>query len=419
MEFPRPSGRSSSAGGSSHSKCFWHGEGWHHIRMDIRFGVAPSFHPVATRVWRLISSSTVGATVQGAGLNLTDSGFVLFVSWLLDALYPGRPHPLLYLTGEEGSAKSTAARIARSLVDPSNLLLRSLPTTVRDLFVGANGSYVMAFDNVSKISPAISDALCQIASGSGFGTRKLFTDTAQTLIGGHRPVINGLLNAVTRSDLADRAVVIPMSRISQEQRYTEAQLWGRFEAQQPQFFGALLDCVVRGLRELPHVQPQRRPRLADYAQWSIATEAFAPGVFIRAFENAATEANEAVAESDPVTVAIAAFMMGRDRWSGTAAALLRELSNHDRAEAAPSAWRTWPREASSFGKKLRFATPVLRKMGIDVVIGRASDHSRTRTITLSKVEASEHPQQATKPDTSDGSDSSDRSDTSHAVTKVP
>jgi hypothetical protein len=277
----------------------------------------------------------------------------------------------------------------------------------------------MAFDNVSKISAAISDALCQIASGSGFGTRKMFSDTAQTLISGCRSVIiNGLLNAINRSDLADRAVIIPMSPISQEQRSTQAELWVRFEAHRPQIFGALLDCMVCGLQQLPHVRLQRLPRMADFALWSVATEAFAPGVFIRAFESAAAEANEAVAEIDPVTIAIAAFMVGRVPWNGTAAELLRVLSNHDRAEAEPSAWKTWPRDPSSFGKKLRLATPVLRKMGIEAVIGRAPDHSRTRTITLSRIEPSERSQQAKKAGTSDGSDGSEMSDANRGVTKA-
>jgi hypothetical protein len=148
-----------------------------------------------------------GSIVQLQPLvNLTGDGFVLYIHWILDALHPGRPHPVLYLAGEEGSAKSTAAKIARSLIDPNEVLLRNLPTTVRDLFVGAYGSHAIAFDNVSAIPPAISDALCQIATGSGFGTRRLFTDTAQTLISGHRPIImNGLANAINRSDLADRA----------------------------------------------------------------------------------------------------------------------------------------------------------------------------------------------------------------------
>ena len=48
-------------------------------------------------------------------VNLSANDFILFVAGLLDALRPGRPHPVLFLTGEEGSAKSTAATIARSL----------------------------------------------------------------------------------------------------------------------------------------------------------------------------------------------------------------------------------------------------------------------------------------------------------------
>jgi hypothetical protein len=323
-------------------------------------------------------------------VNLSDDGFTLFVSWIVGALCPiSRPHPLLFLAGEEGSAKSTAAKIARSLIDPNAVPLRNLPGTVRDLFISVDGSRALAFDNVSVIPPAISDAMCMAASGSGFGTRRLYTDTSQVLIGGSRPMIlNGLLNAIDRSDLADRSVIVQMSPILQEQRFSETEIWTRFEACRAQIFGALLDCVACGLRKLSSVPLQRLPRMADFALWSVATEAFASGVFIKAFENAAEEATEAVAEVDPVVTAVAAFMIECTSWEGTAAGLLDELSNQDRTEAAPSRWKTWPSEPSSFARRLRKAAAVLRKMGISVEIGRASDRSRTRKITLSKIEAS-------------------------------
>jgi hypothetical protein len=352
-------------------------------------------------------------------VNLPDDGFVLYVSCILDALCPGHPHPVLYLAGEEGSTKSTAAKIARSLIDPNTVPLRNLPTTIRDLFVSAHGSHVLAFDNVSNISAGISDALCQVASGSGFGTRKLFTDTAQLLISGHRPVIiTGLLNAISRSDLADRAVIISMSRIAPEQRCSENEIWRRFELLRPQIFGALLDCMVCGLRQLPHTHLARLPRMADFALWSVACGAFAPGAFVAAFEQAEAEANEAVAEADPVVIAVANFMDERYSWSGTAAELLHLLSKLDRTEAEPSTWKTWPREPSSFGKRLRLATPVLRKIGVGIVIGKASDRRRTRTIMLAKLEPAERSRQATKSDMSDGLNSSDASDTGPTVTKA-
>ena len=341
-------------------------------------------------------------------VNLTEDGFVLFVSCILDALCPGRPHPVLFLAGEEGSAKSTAARIARSLIDPNKVPLRTLPTTVRDLFVGANGSNVLAFDNVSNVPPAISDALCQVTTGTGFGTRKLYTDTAQNLIGEYRSVIiNGLQNAIDRPDLADRAVIIPMQRVAAEQRRSETEMLNRFELDRAKIFGALLDCVVCGLRRLPHVRLSRLPRMADFALWSVACGAFADGDFIKAFEGAAAEATEAVAESDPITTAIAAFMMGRESWDGTAAELFFALCTHDYNEAIPTKSKSWPREPASFSKKLWQAMSVLRKIGVEVEFGRALDRRRTRAITLRKIEESERRHIRDVADSPDGADSVD------------
>jgi hypothetical protein len=257
--------------------------------------------------------------------------------------------------------------------------LVGLPTTVLNLFVAVKGSYALAFDNISNIPANISDALCQIATGGGFGTRKLYKNTDQILIGGSRPVIlNGLANSISRGDLAERAVLIPMTRISAETRRSEIEVWDRFEAQRPQIFGALLDRIVCGLRQLPHVKLERLPRMADFATWSVATEAFPPDVFLNAYDSAALEANEAVAEADPVTVALTAFMMARGSWTGTAAELHKELSTKDRTEAVPSTWKEWPRNVSAFAKQLRAAEAILRKTaGIELKFSKATNHSKT------------------------------------------
>ena len=320
-------------------------------------------------------------------VNLTDNNFTLFVSWILDALCPGRPHPLLYLAGEPGAAKTTAGKITRDLTDPNDVPLRNLPGSVRDLFIDAHAASTLGYDNISHITPTISDALCQIATGGGFGTRKLYTDTTQSLIGGYRPVIlAGLQNAIDRSDLADRAIAIPMKYVAAEQRQSEAELWKRFKACRPGIFGAMLDCVVRGLQRLPQVRLARPPRMADFALWSIACSPFPDGVFIKALEGAATEAIEAVAEVDPIAVAVAGFMASRQSWDGTAAGLLSELSR-DEMEAAPSRSKRWPREPAAFGKALRSAAFVLRKMGVEVVFERALDRRRTRAVSLRRIEA--------------------------------
>jgi hypothetical protein len=53
-------------------------------------------------------------------VNVADDGsWYLLVAWLLAALRPRGPYPILVFQGEHGSAKSTNTRLARSLVDPS------------------------------------------------------------------------------------------------------------------------------------------------------------------------------------------------------------------------------------------------------------------------------------------------------------
>ena len=54
-----------------------------------------------------------------------DRDFLLMVAWLLAALKPEGPYPILVLNGEQGSAKSTVARILRELVDPNVAPIRT------------------------------------------------------------------------------------------------------------------------------------------------------------------------------------------------------------------------------------------------------------------------------------------------------
>jgi hypothetical protein len=207
-------------------------------------------------------------------------------------------------------------------------------------------------------------------------------------------------------------VIIPMSRITPEQRRSESELWSRFEAQRAQIFGALLDCVARGLRQLPRVRLASLPRMADFALWSVATGAFKPGAFITAFEHAASEATEAVIEGDPVTVAVAAFMAARDGWNGTlpncCANSVREIElrlSHRlgrRGRASPAhlasgcGWRpqSWARSASRWCSEKRRTgarrglsrSPRLNRTGRTDRTGRTGRTARTAAVRIMKVD---------------------------------
>ena len=177
----------------------------------------------------------------------SDADFVLVVAWALACLRNRGPYPVIVLSGEQGSAKSTFSAILRALLDPNTAPLRALPREDRDLFIAASNGHVLAFDNVSGLPAWISDTLCRLATGGGFAVRQLYTDQDEVLFDAARPVIlNGIEDIVTRPDLADRAVFLTLEPIPEERRRPEAELWAAFEAERPRILGVLLDAVVRG-----------------------------------------------------------------------------------------------------------------------------------------------------------------------------
>ena len=91
----------------------------------------------------------------------------LLVGWLLGALRPVGPYPILILQGEHGTAKSTVAKILKYLIDPSSSLLRTAPRNEEDLLIAARHTHVLDFDNLSGLQPWMSDALCRLATGGG------------------------------------------------------------------------------------------------------------------------------------------------------------------------------------------------------------------------------------------------------------
>ena len=92
--------------------------------------------------------------------------------------------------------------------------------------VAANSVWVVGFDNVSKITPALSDALCQLVTGAGYRARELYTDGDAFSLGLKRPVLmNGIGQAATRPDLLDRVALIELAPITPDERRTEDEFW--------------------------------------------------------------------------------------------------------------------------------------------------------------------------------------------------
>ncbi len=324
-----------------------------------------------------------GSLAQLRGFcNVDADDWPLVLGFLVAALRPAGPYPVLNLLGAQGSAKTTTAKVFRNLVDPAKVGLRSEPRDMRDLAIAAANNQVVGFDNLSSVPTWLSDGLCRLATGGGFATRGLYSDADEALFDFQRPVIlTGIEELAVRGDLADRSLMIDLPAIHDTDRRPEVSFWADYEAARPRLLGALLDAVATALRRLPQVRLDRLPRLADFALWVAAA---APALdldaddFLKAYEHNRAAADAMAVEASPPAFAVLAFVQAQGSWTGTATELLTALNEHP-PEGTDRRSRAWPKNAKALSDALRRAKPNLAKLGVSV---QFSQGHHPRTITL-------------------------------------
>lgn len=314
-----------------------------------------------------------------------DESFILLVAFIIQALKPDGPFPVLMLNGEQGSAKSTACRFIRSLIDPNIAQLRSSPRGGRDLMITARNSRVITLDNLSNIPTWLSDAICRLSTGGGFAIRELYTDFDETIIDVQRPVIiNGITSLAERSDLIDRRIGVELPVIPENKRRPEKQLWAKFEIAQPRIMGALFNAVSMALQNIDEIMLDELPRMADFALWIAAAEPalpWQPGTFLKAYTANRADANELAIESNPVATVILSWFASRQTWSGTASELLKELDKTAGEHLAKT--KDWPKKPNHLSNMLKRISPNLRNTGISIENNRTSGK---RMIVISKID---------------------------------
>lgn len=315
-----------------------------------------------------------------------DEQWPLLAGWLVATLRPVGPYPILAVHGEQGSGKSTTCRVARRCVDPNKADLRSSTMSEHDLVIQASNAHVLAFDNLSTIPDRLSDALCRLATGGGFSTRRLYENDEETIFEAQRPMIlNGIEEVATRSDLVDRCVLLNLPRITPKKRRLDEEFWADFERSLPRILGSLLTAVSTAMKRIGDVTLEEFPRMADFAQWATAAEpalGLPDGAFMAAYTANRNGAHELALESSPVGKAVLNFVKSQGGWCGTATDLLEALTRE--VGENTSKQKTWPKSAQSLGGILKRVAPNLRALGAGIdwsSSGRGNAKSRQIELT--------------------------------------
>ena len=324
-------------------------------------------------------------------LNVDHDGWVLIKAFLVAALKPAMPYPILVAKGEQGAGKSTGCRVITSLIDPRTSALRGAPREVRDLVAAARNAWLLCFDNLSHLPNDLADAACRLATGGGFGGRELYSDHDEAVFDATRPLV---FNAIpdlgaARPDFLDRALIVEFNDIKPNQRHDERLFWGECELARPRLLGALLDAAVLGLRRLPGVSLERLQRMADFASWAIACEMAVGsknGEFLRVYENNRTEGTNLALESTPLYDPIRA--LAEQGFAGSGAELLVCLNSMLSENLRRSV--RWPKTPSALGTALRRIAGNLRAAGVEIEFSR-TDHRGRRMVSLKRADILETP----------------------------
>lgn len=261
----------------------------------------------------------------------------MIVAFILSSFRVNMPKPILNLTGEAGSGKSTNTRIIRKFVDPAkqkNLLKKEID--MKELPLAAANQYLLAFDNLSGITKEGSDLLCVVSTGGVMTARRLYTNSEEEIVDLKRAVIlNGIDEISKRQDLVSRTIFIDTPKLREHEKKTEDEIWESFEKDYPYILGSLVNAISCGLRN-KGADASSYPRMMDFGRFIADCSPsldWEEGYWQTIYNDNQKIGVEQSIESDPFAAALVEMMeeLAKDKiymWQGTASELLKALAEH-------------------------------------------------------------------------------------------
>jgi hypothetical protein len=329
-------------------------KGWELGQASLMFRRPSSARPIAEPERGGTISDLIGL------LDLPERDARHLVVWVLASILGNSAVPVLELSGPAGAGKTTLMCRIRSLIDPHEAEARAMPRSVEDLYVATRHSYIITADNVSHITAELSDALCLLCTGGGYGRRTLYTTDDETVLRARRPIIISCVTPIiTAPDLLDRTISIALRMRSDADRDTETALQQKWTAALPKTMGAIYELVAEVLRERPRVRLSAPPRMADCAVIGETVSRIC-GWPSYADEYAAHKRELAArgVESSPVATALLCYMQSAASYRGPVGKLARQLRGH-RTDTD-----TWPKSARGVADAIRRAAPGLSSAGL-------------------------------------------------------
>lgn len=280
-----------------------------------------------------------------------------------------KPQPILFVTGPQGSAKSSLSKYVQRCIDPSNGGMFTLSDNLKDLAIAVSKRLLCVFDNTGglKNKKRISDFLCTVVTKGSMSTRTLYTTKEETILEFRSAlIINGIDFLTDQSDLLERCVMIEMKPIPEEERKTEAELETEFRKIQPDLLGGLY-AIIQQILQINAINVSGLNRMADYEMTGIKT-AIAMGYNAQWFQgilnNNIQNMNHAFADEEIVVKAIVELMKKRKVYKASMNQCSVECKAAINGKVLPSELAAFPKTSAAFSRRLTGLKKHLELAGI-------------------------------------------------------
>lgn len=323
----------------------------------------------------------------------TEKDLLLLSVYMISLFIPEIPKVILIITGNGGGAKTTTFSLIKNIVDPSSLDTLSFSPNKNDLIQSLEHHYVIYYDNVSYISPEISDILCRAVTGSGNSKRELYTTDEDFIYQFKRCIgINGINIVTTRPDLVDRSLILKVERIPEEKRKKEEVIKEEFKRLRPFVLGYIFEILTKVLKYREERKNEsillNFPRMADFAEWcEIISRCMGnpDNAFINAYQENIDNQNDEIIESNPVAETLITFMENKDKWVGTPTELYRLFCDIiDQVNYNIKRTNYWPKTPTILTRRINEITPHLLMKDIEVITGEKNTKG-DRVIRIAKI----------------------------------
>lgn len=319
-------------------------------------------------------------------INIDKSQHLIFTVYIISLFIPNIPKPILTMSAERGSGKSTATKIIKDLVDPSVLNTTRLPNDEQSLTQILDHSALICFDNISNISLKQSDFLCRAYSGDAIMSRQLYSNDEEFISKYKRAIIlNGINCPIEKSDLVDRTILVDLKRIAKDEMKTEDEIYSIWERKKPHFLDKIFNVISKAIPIHYNTKLNKLERFADWQKWGFAiAEAIKEGYgqkFLEDIDKNRNRQDMQVIENNSLLQLVLEFMEKRKEWDGRVSDFQKELLLLDNGKITDLSKST----PASLSRSIFEQHDILMHQGIEIERSTRAGNARYIKLTNNNI----------------------------------